>query len=603
MTEGLNAAEPPNKSAAETQQLNLTDERGWQEGMQAYPGQMDLTGEAGWSPSPQPQESEEYRSLEFDNVGPAQPVDHLSEWEYSTYRKDEIARGGTPLSYDDWEKTGAAKVALKPPEAINPASETLTPEDLKRIDQESKLYFELLDEYFDNGEVTREPRSLARVIELRAELVAHEQAVKAAMLEEFQKLGVADINNERTMEQVVIDKVNEGVATARSRGISDLTRQNVRYSRERDYNRIEKTRESLAKLLAMTDEQFSRIQEDWEIHRMGRAHEAARKEDKTIKTGEQVKQARENIDNLNRQYGGVLDQISRLPLDKEPGGQTQAVIDDYQAKLQQINTRPDSLVDRSISYDVVRAQAVRDLEEQLKQKYQAEGLTPDQVQSRIQEAHGALDTWLQHTRVSTRTLDQLREFNSAHSKEQFWSARRQRTREFLVAAVLPRAIRARFGRGERRAETQELPNIDLKDTYRRAVDPDGSHARSGGRVLLGGGDSGGENLWHRAVSNVEQAHNLARNENGLLKAFLYLSLLPMGVEGGLEAAWRAIPNSAKEEVRKQFSLGRAATARWARRAKARAAEEARKQARIMAGKEAPPQTPIIDNLDLRRLSR
>ena len=81
---------------------------------------------------------------------------------------------------------------------------------------------------------------------------------------------------------------------------------------------------------------------------MNELHAEALQEDKKYKVGEQRKAARSETEALEQKYGGVLGEISRLPLDREPGGATHTILEDYLQREQKIDTASSELMDKKI---------------------------------------------------------------------------------------------------------------------------------------------------------------------------------------------------------------------------------------------------------------
>ncbi|HET9721673.1 MAG TPA: hypothetical protein VFP32_01435 [Candidatus Saccharimonadales bacterium] len=571
----------PATTIPEAEQLDLTSEQGWNQ-------QLDLSGEAGWAPEqtnltgepgwnggsasaspetgqpisqPMGQDSEQYRTLEFDVEQPATAsLDSLPE----------------PIPAAETAPAAGPQEQVQP--QVQEQAKSLSPEDQKRIAGEAKEYFNSLDKYFDNSEASRDPKAPKTVEQMRQQLAQYEQSVKDAYLEEFKTLGIENVDGKWAMAPEIIDQVNEAIAKAKQQKIAEFARQ-LRYGPEENKDKdVNKARESLTKLLNMSDEQFTQLRRDWEQHSIGRAYEAATKEDKNYKVGEQRQAARSEIDRLQEQYGGTLLEVARLPLDREAGGQTRAALDTYLERQRQIKNSPNRLVDTEVASAISRGQAVRDLETQLKQKYQAEGLDPVQIQDRLEESRGALQSWVENIQNGPKALEDLNTFEAQQDKERRLSAKRQKVREYFAAVLLPKAVRGVFNRSEAKAEAPEAaPQIDLKEMMGRGVDHNGSHTRAGGEALLGGGSGGsGESLWRKTMANVELARNLGRNEGRLLQAMIYMALVPKGLEDGAAAAWQAIPEKTKKEARKKMVMGMSVTARAIVRAKVKAVEKARK---------------------------
>lgn len=556
MAETLTSPIPPDKNIEADQQLNLSSERAWNG------EQLDLTSEKGWSEAqPMGQDSAEYRKLEFDVKQPATGV--------SNFAPEAVAAGPTV----DAEPEVLPMTGLEPARTLEEQAaaaidqerpQSKTPEDYRRIKKEAKEYFD----YFENSQFIEQMRNL---------LSRHTQETKTAMLKQFQELGIADINNERAMESLVVQKVNEAMAAARERKIKELAEATFPYEEGKKTKKADRGRESLTKLLNLSEEDFTALKEDWRVHEIDKAHAQALEDDKAYKVGEQRKLARGEVAGLNEKYGGVLAEISRLPLDREPGGQTSKALASYLERQKKITAAKDGLVDPEIVSDVSRGQAVRDLEQQLRQKYQSEGLSEEQIRSRLDESKASLDTWLKHIDDKNMPLADLQRFENQRNKEQMLNAKRQKVREYLSSTLLPRTIRGLFNKAETKAQTPE--ELDLEEIMAHGVDHNGSHTKAGGEALLSGG---GESLWRKTVLNLELARNLARNEGRLMQGLIYMTLIQKGVEGGASAAWNAIPEKTKKEARKKFMMGMAITGRAILRASLKAAEKSREAGAVGA---------------------
>ena len=469
---------------------------------------------------PTPQDSPDYKALEFD-VKP-------------------LVREPAPL--------------LEMPDFSRPEER-----DWRRIEREAKTYF---DEFEDPQEI----------IDLRQDLAGHEKAVKSALLKHFQELGIADVNNEYVIEKIVVQKTKEALASAKNKKIAELVQQALPYEEDsrKEKKQVDKAGESLARLLDMPQEQFDQLLKDWQHHEVNEAHGEALKEDKKYKIGEQRRAARGEITELDEKYGGVLAEISQLPFDKEAGGSTHQSIHDYFERKQKINSLEDALVEKADLEDVSVAQCVRDLQVQLRQKYQAEGLSAEQIQARLDESSGALETWLRHIDGNGIPLVDLQRYENQGNKEQMLSSRRQKAAEYIGSTLFMSALKGALRR-EKPAEVES--EINVSEVFEHGIDHNGSRTQGGAEVLSN--PEKAASFRGKVMAQLEMARTLSRNENTLMKALIYYTAVEKSLGTGFVSAWEAIPEEKKKQARKKLMLGMAATSTAIARMSAKATAKAK----------------------------
>lgn len=508
--------------------------------------QLDLTAEPGWDGAKQPyHQNPDYRALEFEVEKPSD--------------------SSTPVA--EATSSGQSQETRPMESGVKPWEEPPSERDWRRIDREAKAYFDHFEDPQD-------------IIDLRGDLAKHLQEVKEATWKEMVDSGLISNPGEAGYEEqpankLAIRSLYEAIDRAKTDKIAELVEGALDYEDDSRKERkgVNKARESLAKLLDMPVEQFDQLRRDWQQHEISEAHGEAQKEDKNYKVGEQRRAARAEIAGLERKYGGVLGEISRLSLDREAGGVTELALSSYLERKKKIESLDNGLVDRDSLQEVTEAVAIRDLQAQLKPKYQAEGLSEEQIQSKLDESTEALKTWLQHINNGTNPLADLQKYENQNNKEQMLAAKRQKISEFIGSAIILRSLR-RLVSGEK--SPAEQPAVNVAEILERGVDHGGSHARSGGEVLLNSDKA--ETFRGRVMAQLEMYRTLGKNEGALTKSLLAVVALEKSLGAGLQSAWEAIPQETKNEARKKVMLKKAALASALSRLSARAAAKARKAA-------------------------
>lgn len=462
---------------------------------------------------PESQESPDYKALEFD-VKPLKPEVVEKPW----------LEGEVP-SEQDW----------------------------RRIDREAKAYF-------DNFE---DPQD---VVGLQQDLANYLKEVSNATRKQLSELGLEA--NSKIADQAV----QQTVEAAKPKRITELVEQALPYSRKEGKD-VNNSRESLTKLLNMGQEQFDQLMNDWRQHEMRELHAEALEEDKKFKVGKERKAARSEAEALDEKYGSVLAEISALPLDKEPGGLTHDTVDAYLGRQRKIESVNNELVDPAMLIEASQAQAVLDLQGQLRQKYQSEGLSEEQIQAKLAESAIALQTWVEHIDGNGIPLADLQRYENQGNKEKMLSAKRQKAGEYIGSVLLFRGIREALGR-EKSPEAQ--PDIEVGEILERGIDHSGSRDKAGAEVLANPDRAG--SFLGRVMSQLETARTLSRNESTLMKSLIYMTAVEKSLGDGFVSAWEAIPAEKKKQARKKIMLGMAATSSALARMSAKAAAKARKTA-------------------------
>ncbi len=454
-------------------------------------------------------------------------------------------------------ESAAAEPAKTPSEAVPAESaETSlkaasTPEDWQRIKSEAKEFFD----QFENVE---------GVEALRQAVSRHGSEVQAAMQQQLEELGLTS-------------DIEPAVQNAKADKAAQLVEAALPYPddvRRGDRKDIDRQRASLAKMLAMSDEQFSNLSQDWQAHEVSTLHGEALAEDKNYKAGEQRKAVKQELRGLDEKYGGVLPEISALPLDKEPGGALQTALGGYGERTQKINAGPASeLINKDFLKQANAAQLVKELEASLTEKYQAQGLSEAQIQAKLAESHSSLETWVKGMDGQTSALGDLDKLEQQGNKEKMLTAKRHKIGEYIGSALLMRAIKGTFERGK---SNETKTEINVTEVLAHGIDHNGSRGVAGAETLRNGEKAG--SLGGRVMAQLETARQLSRNEGTLMRSLIYLAAVERSLGDSFVSTWDAIPAERKKQARKKLMLGMAATSSAIARMSAKAAQKARKTA-------------------------
>ncbi len=446
--------------------------------------------------------------------------------------------------------------SLKDVEATN----LTTPEDFRRIESETKDYFDLFEDPED-------------VLVLRQQLAEHSSAVQTEMQKQLQELGFISGNPEAN--GLVTEKIQEVVMAATAKKAAELVEQGLEYesTSRGEKKEVNQARESLTKLLSMPAEEFDRLKQDWKRYEMDKLHSEAYSEDKEFKVGEQRRVARGEVDALDQKYGGVLAEINHLPLDREPGGATFATLDGYARRQQKIDGINSELIDKETLKEVNIAQTAGELQASLKAKYQAEGLSEEQIQAKLAESAPSLETWLKHIDSKGLPLADLEKYGNQSNKEKMLSQRRQKASEYIGSVLLIRSLHGVLNR-EKSPDLQ--PEVSVSEVFERGIDHNDSRARAGAEAMQD--PEKASSFMGRVIAQLETARNLSQNEGTLMKSLIYITAIEKSLGDGFITAWEAIPEEKKKQARKKIMLGMAVTASTLSKMSARVAAKARKTA-------------------------
>lgn len=454
---------------------------------------------------------------------------------------------------------------LEPP--VNLPSEQLIAtrkaEDLPRIKAEAK-------EFFDHFE---DPQDIK---DLRQDLGTYLMDVTSEMTKQFTELGLLPgPDGDQATRRRALEKIDQAVEAARTAKIAELSQSALPYetNKRKERKQIDSERQKLAELLAMPAEEFGQLEKDWELYKIDELHAEALKEDKNYKVGEQRRAARGEISALDQKYDGVLGEISRLPLDKEPGGQTHDILDSYLQRQRRIKEIDNPLANREMLQAASLSQALSELQTGLRQRYQAEGLSAEQIQAKLDQATPSLETWLEHINGEGIPLADLARYENRTNKENALSQRRQKASEYIGSVLLIRTIRGVFERGK---NVEKQTTIDIGEILERGIDHNSSRLRTGAEALSDPNKAG--SLGGRIMAQLEMARNLSRNEGTLMRSLIYMTAVEKSLGDSFITAWDAIPEERKRQARKKLMLGMAAAPGTIARLSARLRAKARKTA-------------------------
>jgi hypothetical protein len=436
-------------------------------------------------------------------------------------------------------KASVAKTPVIKPEApvSLPEVSSVSSNDWERIDQEATAHFDLIDDP-------------TRVTKLRTELDVFMQETEMAMQKQLVELGLAETAGS---SQKMLESLNQ----AKAKKIAEMVATAYPYVEDDGFmarRRTNSTRESLAKILNMDPSQYVSLLEDWKRYKIDKIHGEALQDDKKYNIGSEKRASKREIHTAQKEYGLVLDQLSRLPLDKERGGQVDLVLKEYTDRLGKAETSNGNLIDANSLKEVSQQQALTELQEHLRQRYQLEGLKPRKIEARLRSDVPVLETWLAHIKPNMDPLSDLQHFENQRNKELMLTAKRQRAMEYIGSSLLADSLRNALGYEKPKPKSR----FNLKEVFKRGVDHSNSRSKAGAEALKYPDKTG--NYLGRVMTHLEMAKNLSRNEGVLMRSMIYLTALDRGLSEAAVAAWDKTSKEKKKKSRKQFSLGMAVTA-------------------------------------------
>lgn len=460
------------------------------------------------------------------------------------------------------EATAAVETPAEPKPAFERLeSRTYNSRDWERVKKSAKEFFDFFQSDEDRrGENTRQGLISARA-ELKKQLEAFQEQALAAATEidpNFSDQAAIAKAVENTKNDMVMDLVTDQF-------------EDVEGANRKERKTTAKSRESLTKLLTMSDEQFRQVIQDWEMHDARLDHAVARKEDKGYNSKSMHVEAVKELGALDDRYGGTMAEVSAMPLDRSEGGATQHILGEYMATQAENRQKHPNMLEVVDQANVNKA--VKALQESLKAGYLAQGMSEEQATRKLAEGLPALRKWIEAQDGSTNALADLEKYGLQRNKEAMWAVKRQKVREYLGPTVLKQVFGNLF-RGEKAPSL--VQRINLAAELNRSIDHSGGRRRAGAAAMRNSGRIG--SLWGRVVTQLETARNLGRNEGTLMKSRLYITAMERGLGDSLVTAWEAIPESEKQKAREKWALGKATAAASLRKLAAKAAQKARARA-------------------------